>query len=255
LIVELLNHFEPEPDGLLREISKNIDDEMLEWISAANYALDADKHLVALRQLRDTGTFPDELHWFPMEVLELIRWSEPEDPAWKPGGTGEFGHCMRAFSCAAILRAEHEPYNYSYNDGSTDATVIQLILSLCALSVDFNSQALKHFSWLLLHSKPEGRNDQARVYGMGLLWFALQLDPPMPDATLLSLAQWVARRAHELNWRPSSEGRSGLREMVLDCQKGRAWELLGCELSNLDLSQRTPDLQVWVQMIGEQLVR
>jgi len=253
LIEALLNRLEPELDGLLREISKHIDDEMLEWISAADYALDADKHFVALRQIRDMGTFPQEPLWFPMEVLELIRWSEPEDPAWKPGGTGEFGHWMRAFSCAAILRAEYEPYNYSYNNGSTDSTVIQLILSLRGLPVDFNSQAVKHFSWLLLQLDLEGRNDQVRVYGVGLLWFGLQISPPAPDQTLISLARWVARRADELNWRPSSKGRSGIREMVLDCQKGHAWELLGRELCNLDLSRHSPDLQVWVEMIGEQL--
>ena len=71
-IVELLNKFEPESDGLLREISKHVNDEMLRAICSADYALDADKHLVALRQVRDTGTFPQESHWFPMEVLELI---------------------------------------------------------------------------------------------------------------------------------------------------------------------------------------
>jgi hypothetical protein len=253
MIIDLLNQFEPDLDGLLREISKHIDDEMLGWISAADYALRADEHLVALRQVRETGTFPEEMHWCPMEVLELIRWSEPEDPEWKPGGTGEFGHWMRAFSCAAILRAEHEPYNYSYNDGSTDSTVVQLILSLRALPVDFTSHALGNLAWLLLHSAPEGTNDQVRVYGTGLLWFALQTVPAVPDETLTSLAKWVIRRADELDWRPTAGGWSGLREMVLNCQKKSAWELLGCEFYDLDLSGRSSDLQVWVKVIGEQL--
>jgi len=253
MIIDLLNRFEPNLDGLLRDISKHIDDEMLGWISAADYALRADEHLVALQQVRDTGTFPEEMHWCPMEVLELIRWSEPEDPEWKPGGTGEFGHWMRAFSCAAILRAEHEPYNYSYNDGSTDSTVIQLILSLRILPVDFTSQAVKHLAWLLLHSDPEGRNNQARVYGVGLLWFVLQAVPTVPDKTVMSLAKWLIRRAEELDRRPSDGGSFGLREIVLDCQKKSAWETLGYEFCNLDLSSRAPDLQVWVNLIGEQL--
>src|ERR1700687_4691021 len=158
MIVDLLNRFGPEPDILLRTISAHISDEMLEWISTADYGLRAGEHLVALQQVRDTGTFPEELHWSPMEVFELIRWSEPDDPSWKPGRTGEFGHWMRAFSCAAILRAEHEPWNYHYNDGCTDSTVIQLILSLHALPVDLNRQAAQHLAWLIFKSDPEGKN-------------------------------------------------------------------------------------------------
>src|ERR1700759_2204844 len=126
MIVDLLNRFRPEPDVLLRAISAHISDEMLEVISIADYGDRADEHLAALRQVRDTGTFPAELHWCPMEVFELTRWSEPDDPDWKPGRTGEFGQWMRAFSCSAILRAEHEPWKHRYNDASTDSTVIQL---------------------------------------------------------------------------------------------------------------------------------
>jgi hypothetical protein len=253
MIVELLNRFEPESEGLLREISKHISDDMLREIAAADYGQGIEKHLAALRQVRDTGAFPEKMYWYPMEVLELIRWSEPEDPDWKPGRAGEFGHWMRAFSCAAILRAEHEPYNNLYNNGCTDSTIIQLIRSLRALPVDFNPQAVKHLAWLLLRPDPEGRNDQVRVYGVGLLWFALQIIPPVPDETLISLARWVFRRADELDWRPTAGGWSGLREMALNCQKKSSWELLGCEFCNLDLSKRPSDLRVWVQLIGEQL--
>jgi hypothetical protein len=41
--------------------------------------------------------------------------------------------------------------------------------------------------------------------------------------------------------------------MVLNCQEKSSWELLGCEFCNLDLSGRSSDLRVWVQLIGEQL--
>jgi len=254
-IVDLLNSFEPDADVLLRNIATHIDDEMLRWISMADYGKRHEEHMVALRQVRDNGLFPDRHYWCPMEVLELVRWSEPEDAEWEPGRWGpggEAGHWIRAFSCAGILRAEHEPYNYLYNDGSTNSTVIQLIWSLKSLPVNFSAEAVRDLSWLLLHSDPEGQHDQVRVYGVGLLWFALQVASPIADRTLIFLARWVARRADEVTWKPS-EGRSGLREMVLDCQRGSAWELLGCEFCNLDLRHRSSDLQTWVQMIGEQL--
>ena len=252
MIVELLNRFEPEPDVLLRAISAYISDEMLDVISTADYGDRADEHLVALRQVRDTGTFPEELHWCPMEVFELIRWSEPEDPSWKPGRTGEFGHWMRAFSCAAILRAEHAPYNYPYSDGCTDSTVIQLIMSLQALPVDLNRQAAQHLAWLILNSDPEGKNDSVREYGVALFWFALHLIPHVPDADLIALAPWTVRRADELNW--FLQGFPGLKAMVIGCQKRTAWEIFGVKLSEFDLSDRSSDLQTWVRLIAEQLV-
>jgi len=34
-----------------------------------------------------------------------MKWSEPSDPDWKPGSTGERGHRIRSFCCAALLLA------------------------------------------------------------------------------------------------------------------------------------------------------
>jgi hypothetical protein len=254
MIFDLLNRFGPEPDILLRAISPHISDEMLEVISTADYGYRADEHLVALRQIRDTGNFPNALKWCPMEVLELTRWSEPEDPNWKPGRTGEFGQWMRAFSCAAILRAEHDPWQYHYNDSSTDSTVIQLTMSLQALPVDLNRQAAHHFAWLILNSEPEGTNDSIREYGVALIWFSLQLTPHVPDADLIALAEWTTRRADELNWNPSLKEFPGLKAMVIGCLKRPAWELFGVKFAELDLSDRSSDLQTWVKLIAEQLV-
>jgi len=253
MIVEPRSHLEPDAEGLLREISRHINDEMLEEIAAADYGLEKERHLLVLRQVRETGTFPPDMHWFPMEVMELIRWSEPEDPAWKPGRMGELGHWMRAFSCAAILRAEHEPYNYLHNHGSTDSTLIQMILSLRVLPVDINSHAAKFFAWLMLNSEPEGRDNRVCSYGIGLFWFALRLNPPPSDETLISLATWTLRRADELFGRYSLDRLPGLREMAVESQKRSSWERFGRELSSLDLSWHCSELQVLVKMIGEQL--
>jgi hypothetical protein len=254
MIEELLIRFDPQPDVLLRAISTHISDEMLECISKADYGFRADEHLAALRQIRDAGAFPDKLPWCPMEVLELTRWSEPDDPNWKPGRTGEFGHWMRAFSCAAILRAEHDPWQYHYNDSSTDSTVIQLIMSLQTLPVDLNRIAAQHFAWLILDTEPEGTNDSIREYGVALIWFSLQLSPHVPDADLIALAQWTIRRADELNWNPSLKEFSGIKAMVIGCQKRSAWEIFGVKLADLDLSDRSQELQTWVRLIAEQLV-
>jgi hypothetical protein len=267
MIVDLLKLFEPESEGLLRQISEHVDDEILERISTADYGSDADGHLAALRQVRDTGTFPNPMHWCPAEVMELIRWSEPEDPDWKPGHTGELGHWMRAFSCAALLRAAREPWNYGDGIG-TDSTLIQLVLSLCALPVDFTLQAAQFLAWLLLHSDPDGVDGQVCAYGLGLFWCALKHPARFADQNLISLAQWAFRRVDEIYESPASalrradaasEGRSpargdGLRQMVISCQKQSSWEVLALKFLDLDLSSRSSDLHVCAQTIGEGLL-
>jgi hypothetical protein len=254
MIVDLLNRFEPDGDVLLRAISANVTDEMLECISREDYGDRADEHFTALRDVRDRGIFPKkELHWVPMEVLELSRWDDPDGNLWA-GKTAEFGHWIRAFSCGAILRVEHEPWNYKHNDGCTDSTTVQLIFSLEALPIDLNQQAARDFAWLMLRSDPEGKNDSIREYGVALLWFALHLKTGVPDEDLISLAQWTVKRADELRWNRSLAEFCGLRQMVVGCQKRSAWELFGVKLSELDLRGRSPDLQTWVQLIAEQLV-
>ncbi|MGA2217073.1 MAG: hypothetical protein ABSG51_03255 [Terracidiphilus sp.] len=253
MIVEPRSHLEPDSEGLLREISRHINDEMLEEIAAAEYGLDKEKQFMVLRQVRETGTFPPDMHRFPMEVMELIRWSEPEDPAWRPGRTGEFGHWMRAFSCAAILRVEYAPYNYHYNNGCIDSAVIQMVLSLRALPVDFNSHAAKFFAWLMLNSEPEGRDNRVCAYGIGLFWFALRLNPSPSDEILISLGTWTLRRADELFGKYSLDRLPGLREMAVESQKQTSWERLGRELSLLDVSGHCYELQGLVTKIGEQL--
>lgn len=254
MIERLLNQLEPDGDVLLQAISSHVTDEMLDWIARADYGDRRGEHYEALLQVREFGNFPNDLAWVPMEVLELIRWSEPEDPTWKPAGTGKFGHWMRAFSCAAILRAEHEPWNYPYNDGSTDSTSIQLVLSLDALGIDLNREATRNFAWQLLKSDPGGDNDSIRGYGVALLRFALHLKPVLADGDLTALAQWVMRRADELEWNPQLKEFSGLKAMRIACQKRSAWEMLGVKLAELDLHERSPDLQASLKFIAEELV-
>ena len=58
------------------------------------------------------------------EVLELIRWSEPDDPDWSPGGQGPRGHWMRLFACTVRVRLAPK---YPASFGSECDTLAQLI--------------------------------------------------------------------------------------------------------------------------------
>jgi hypothetical protein len=252
MIAELLNRFEQESEGLLREISKHVDDEMLTTIAKADYEQDQDRHLAELRRIRDEGTFPPNMVWFPGEVLELTRWSPIEEAhpdIWQPNDTD---HWIRAFCCVALLRATREPYNYG--DGiSTTATVIRLILSLHALPASFNTDAVRFLAWLLLNSDPEGRDDQVCAYGIGLLWFALQTAPPFPDEKLIDLSKWIFRRAAELYPKLLFDGSSIPLRMGVGNPPPSLWGLLGVMFCDMDLSGRSKVLQTQVRMLGERL--
>ena len=251
MIVETLNRLEPESEGLLRDISAHISDEMLEEIAAADYGQDMEQHFAALKQIRDTGLFPMEMYWFPGEVLELYRNSWIENMEMKPGHF-EFETWARAFSCAALLRATHEPW--SYGDGiATDKTTIRLIHSLRTLPVDFTPQAVKFFAWLLANSEPEGGDDQVCAYGIALLWFALHRTPSVDDETLMVLVNWIIRRSKELYPKLIFEAGSLPLRMGVGNPPPSAWDSLGAAFFDLDLSSRAPALKELVQLIGVEL--
>jgi len=251
MIIELLNRLEPDPEALLRDISAHIDDEILEEIAAADYGQDIEKHFAALKQIRDTGLFPEKMYWFPGEVLELYRFGWIENTEMRQGRF-EFENWARAFCCAALLRATREPWNYG--DGiATDKSTILLILSLRELPIDFTPQAVSFFAWLLANSEPEGRDEQVCAYGIALLWFALHRTPPVEDETLISLANWIVRRAKELYLNLIFETGSLPIRMGVGNPPPSPWVLLGTALFDLDLSWRTPELSASVQEIGLEL--
>jgi hypothetical protein len=252
MIAELLSQFEPESEGLLREISAHTSDRMLQTIAEADYGQDIDKHLAALLQVRDAGVFPKDMHWFPGEVLELFRHSEPGRGDLEKGEDDEFVYWARAFCCAALLRATHDPWNYG--DGiDTEKTTIQLIHSLRALPADMTPQAVRFFAWLLLHSNPEGRDAQVCAYGLALLWFSLQLTPLIADKTLTLLTKWIIRRAKQLYANLIFESDSLPLRMGLGNPPPSRWDSLGAAFFDLDLCARAPELKELIQQIGLEL--
>ena len=118
---------------------------MLREIAEADYGMDADAHLKALDAIKQ-GEMPAPMGWEPKEVLELIRWSEPEDSTWKPGSTGVRGHWMRLFSCAVLIRAAAEPENDGYFTGE-ESTIIQLVDSAMKLGQEASLSALRFLCW------------------------------------------------------------------------------------------------------------
>jgi hypothetical protein len=250
MIQAFLDSLEPDGEQLLSEISKHITDDMLEEIALADYGQGQEQHLAALRRLRDTGTFVEPMFWYPCEVLELIRNSEPEDPLLKPGSLGIRGHWMRAFASSALLRALGPPWEYKGDAARPSYTLIKLIYSLRALPFDLTSAAVCMLAWLMLHSDLEGLDIQIIYYGVGLLWLAMHRNPPPPDRDLGDLSEWIVRRESEL----AKQLPGGFDRWLLGISGNNPppspWETLGLELRSLYLGSHQKQLQEWVKLIG-----
>src|SRR5262245_7058441 len=103
MTAQLLAPLCPNENALTPLFQAEIDEGMLREIAAADYGWKADECYPLLIRILEAG-MPASYDPNLNEVLELIRWSEPEDPAWSPGGYGHRGHWMRLFACAALLR-------------------------------------------------------------------------------------------------------------------------------------------------------
>jgi hypothetical protein len=126
--------------------------------------------------------------WVPQEVLELFRWSEPEDPDWKPGAVGERGHLMRAFSCAALLRAAAEPRNAGCFDGE-NSTLAQLVSSALVLGRDVQVAAARFCTWRI---PAMGADEERPFFAFALLLLAVLLRADrFSDTDLEAAAEWM----------------------------------------------------------------
>ena len=176
----LRNAFPPSHQRLLDVTRRRIDDEMLTEIAAADYGFDRDAHLAALRPIRDEGIVPVLLGWHPREVLELTRWSNPDNPAkppFKPGSSGRRGHLIRTFACAALLQLE-----------PAEATLVQCLVSAKVLEDEVSRAAGSFMTWQIPQIQEEVNADRW-LWAFGLLVLATRTDP-LADRMLGETAAW-----------------------------------------------------------------
>lgn len=232
-----LNSLEPDQDLLLSRVSKHITDEMLAEIAMADYGSDWEQHLASLRLVRDRGVFVQHMHWYPCEVLELVRHSR--------------GHWIGAFTGAALLRAMNEPWNYSGSE-QPSYTLIKLLSSLEELPVDFTPESVRLLSWMMLNSHLEGSDPQPIYFGVALLWLTLRGRVPASDQDLIEMADWIVRHEAELHKNCNCAFDRWLLGIAGDPPPSE-WERLGEKLAALDLSGRPDELRNWVKLIGNEL--
>lgn len=251
---------------LMQALADRVDDGMLREIAEADYGRDVEAHLAALRGIRDSGRVPHPLPWEPREVLELTRWSDPDNPAWCPGDLRLRAHWMRAFACAALLRAfggsEDEtpgsgPMRASSDLEGQNQTLIQLIDSLEVLDTGLDRAAASFLLWLL-GRLPDDEPEEHPFFGLGLLWLALRMTPPVEDAPLVALMDWISEREDAVGgrWRQQlgvgAHGRWLLGNTTYT-QRHDAWRAFGRRLGALPMPGRAPKTIGYVRLLAAML--
>lgn len=157
-----------------------IDEGMLREIAEADYIRDVEKHLAALKSIWEGAELGEMHHWYPMEVLELIRWSEPEESDWAPGSVGLRGHLMRAFSCAVLLATPNfEPEK---------ETLIQMLDSVFVIGERATDAMARFLVWRL---KFLGREADRPFFVLALSAIAGLSTPAISAIEQHDLAAWI----------------------------------------------------------------
>jgi len=174
---------------LITLLSPRMSDDLLRYMAMTDYGMNVEQHLAGLRQIR-LGEIPTPLHWEPLEVLRLVRWSEPDraQSHWHPLAYGQSGHLARAFACTALLMATAVPENRTQLHEDDNSTIIQLVASLLTLP-----EAMQHAGARLLSERLlalDLENDERPFFALGILLLAAALPKPEPTH-LAELAAWV----------------------------------------------------------------
>ncbi|MEO9130727.1 MAG: hypothetical protein ABI240_05915 [Sphingomonas sp.] len=248
MAVDFPRLFAADETLLLRALAHHIDDAMLREIAAADYGCDEDSHFSVLRPMRDEGFVPAP-RFAASEVLELVRWSQPDCPSWKPGGYGSRGHRMRAFCCAWLLRIEGDPASIILGD--TSVTLAHLIVSIDSAAADLWNEAGAFLTWCVDTSAAKGSGFEDAFLGVALLRCGLE-SGDIADDTLSDLCRWTIAREQA---QPSAFSMDNTWLHRSDADPGRdAWTKIGRHMATMDVRSRSAELQEWVGLISAMLV-
>jgi hypothetical protein len=237
--------FEPDRDALFRVLAGHIDDGMLQEIAEADYGYGVEEALASLRPLRAGGDPLLAARPRSSEVLELIRWSRPENPEHKPGSVGDRGHWMRAFSCLSKHRADGSG---ALSDYSPNETLGALVDSIETLAEELWPELGRFLSWWLHQLGGRDESDDA-FFGAALLWCAIR--DGAADGVVIQLCEWTCDRekaALFLDYSPE-----WLHRTIPHNSHKDMWEALGRRMAARDGSGRGQEAREWIALIGSSL--
>ncbi len=200
----LLDALHPDEFPLRERVKEQFDAAMIDHISRADYGHDAERHRRAVSDLLAARTWPGELDWVPLEVLQLTRWSRPELPDGPLPPTGRRGHLMRLFACMALIRVRTP-------NGLPVDTLAPFVASAVELGSPFLDDAVQYLAWCRRHEPGDWRDDPADLpfltFALLLLATATRAEPDVLGGLGGMLLREVAAVAEELGegWRIETE--------------------------------------------------
>jgi hypothetical protein len=252
MMEQLLAPFDPDENALTPLFQAKIDDVMLREIAAADYGWMADECYTLLRSILETGLVASD-NFNLREVLELIRWSEPGDPEWSPGGHGPRGHWMRLFASTALLRLAPK---YRELFGSECDTLAQLISSAVELGQPVARAAAGLLAWRFLSYPGDEENPAFLAFAILLLAAHLERGEDR-GPWLKDLATWVedeesrARNATS-SWHSSLPHRNEwLTGLTPFRQREAVWRSLAHRILARPESPHPRDAGEALQLLGE----
>ena len=246
MVEQLLAPLRPDEGALTPLFQANVDDALFRQIAEADYGWEADKCQALLQTMLKTGSVGfDDFNL--REVLELIRWSEPEDPEWNPGGQGVRGHWMRLFAATALVRLAAK-YRDCF-DGEC-GTLAQLISSAIELGRDVAHAAASMLAWRFL-AHPGNETDRAFL-AFAILLLAMHVECENDRGQWLNeLTAWVedeesTARDAVVAW--SSEWLIGL---IPYCLREALWRSLALRVLARPESPHPPEAEEDLRLLGE----
>jgi hypothetical protein len=249
---QLLAHLHPDETALTPLFQAKFDEGMLREIAEADYGWEAAACFELLQPMLEFGSVAaDDFNL--REVLELIRWSEPDDPEWSPGGHGLRGHWMRLFACAALVR--FAPIRRDQFDGE-GSTAAQLTSSAIELGRPVASAAASLLAWRFLVYP--GRDEDAPFLAFAILLLATHLGCGEDRGRWLKkLATWVEdleshARDARLPWMSSSQGGdTWLLGLTLFKQREAVWRSLAHRILARPELPHPPEAAEALRLLGE----
>ncbi|MEO7716518.1 MAG: hypothetical protein ABIY70_09965 [Capsulimonas sp.] len=205
----LLQRYSHSGTALLDWIRPRIDNSMLQEISQADYGFDAHKKLAALLQIRDEPQIQLPMEFGTQEVLELIRWSGPDDRDWREDDW-EHNHLRRAFCCAVLLTIA-DNRKARANLTHENSSLITLVESSLLLGAEAIHNTLGLLCWRILRMTPEDEaaDGEYPFFAMAILLARVAIFEPEQDPSELTLlSNWVVAeeaRAQLERWRVESD--------------------------------------------------
>jgi len=142
----------PSECALVEWLKTQVTLTMLEEISTNDYGQTTAEHLAGIQAQLTANPPMGLLPWCPGEVLQLERWTEPDQPYREQPPSRERGHLKRLLACVILLRNGayvSGEYGLSEEDFFLQTSAASLVqLTRSALALGTPERALGFMLWL-----------------------------------------------------------------------------------------------------------